>query len=194
MAVGGLGAGSQMSGFGGGRRSGMAILAALPGLGLGFIGFIGLVLSQMGRAGVDSAEYGQQMLKIARDQLAVSERAIKQSQAAAENFAALKIVTPDATPATGFENRITGAEELGLGSDADARPLDESEAVESPAPQVAIEHRGRQIDIVDGEYRIGTMRFKELEYAKAYIDKLGYSAQPSPTTVRIPTLSGVRRD
>ncbi len=45
------------------------ILAAIPGIGIGILSLFGVALVQMGRAGVDSAEYGQQALKVARDQL-----------------------------------------------------------------------------------------------------------------------------
>ena len=38
------------------------LLAALPGVGISLVGLYGLAMVQMARAGVDSAEYGQQSL------------------------------------------------------------------------------------------------------------------------------------
>lgn len=55
------------------------VLGALPGGTLSLLGSYGLALVQMGRAGVDSAEYGQQALQVARDQLEVSRQMLSQS-------------------------------------------------------------------------------------------------------------------
>lgn len=44
----------------------VALMAAIPGAILSLLGFVMLVLSQIGRAGVDTAEYSQQMLKASR--------------------------------------------------------------------------------------------------------------------------------
>lgn len=50
-----------------------AILGAIPGALLCIFGSMALVNVQMGRASVDSAEYAQQSLKIARDQFEISK-------------------------------------------------------------------------------------------------------------------------
>ncbi|MDA5095003.1 hypothetical protein O2N63_13010 [Aliiroseovarius sp. KMU-50] len=63
-----------------------------------FIGLIALAVMQFGRAGVDSAEYTQQMLKISRDQLDVSRQALKQGASTPQGFADLVQDDPDTSP------------------------------------------------------------------------------------------------
>ena len=53
------------------------------------LGFYGLALVQMGRAGVDSAEYSQQSLEVARQQLEVSREVLDQGKKTAASYAAL---------------------------------------------------------------------------------------------------------
>ena len=75
----------------GGNAAGMKLLlAALPGAGISLLGLYGLALVQMARAGVDSAEYGQQSLGVARQQLEVSREALTQGKQLAASYAALK--------------------------------------------------------------------------------------------------------
>lgn len=50
------------------------ISAAIPGLAICLFGFLALAMVQIGRASVDSAEYGQQALQVARDQLAFARQ------------------------------------------------------------------------------------------------------------------------
>ncbi|AUH34656.1 hypothetical protein [Paracoccus tegillarcae] len=50
------------------------ISAAIPGIGICLFGFLALVMVQIGRASVDSAEFGQQSLQVARDQLAFAKQ------------------------------------------------------------------------------------------------------------------------
>jgi hypothetical protein len=78
------------TGFGRGASGMSALIGAAPGIILAMIGFYGLALVQMGRAGVDSAEYSQQALDVARKQLEVSQQALDQGKAMAASYAALK--------------------------------------------------------------------------------------------------------
>lgn len=73
IALGGMSAGSSF-----GRNAGamQAVMGAAPGVILAMLGFFGLALVQMGRASVDSAEYGQQSLQVAREQLEVSKQSL----------------------------------------------------------------------------------------------------------------------
>ena len=74
IALVGIGTMGQMSrGYGGPSMAGLA--GVLPGAIVMFLGFLGLVGVQMGRATVDTAEYTQQGLKIAREQLEISKQA-----------------------------------------------------------------------------------------------------------------------
>ena len=75
--------------FGG---AGAGLLAMVPGVAIGIAGFILVAFVQMGRATVDTAEYTQQMLKIARDQLDVSKQGLNQGKVLEQGFA---VVPPD---------------------------------------------------------------------------------------------------
>lgn len=110
LALAGMGAGSQGFGFGG-RSGGMAFVGAMPGLLLALLGFFGVVNVQIGRAGVDSAEYGQQALAVAREQLAISRNAaIREKGPSASSFAesvgAKTEASRSATPQKSFADRV----------------------------------------------------------------------------------------
>ena len=71
VAIGGAGAVSSFS------RGGAGMIAALPGIMIAISGIFLVGIVQSGRASVDSAEYGQQALQIARDQLEISRQSLK---------------------------------------------------------------------------------------------------------------------
>lgn len=52
---------------------GSEFLLSIPGILMSSFGVIAVAMVQTGRAAVDSAEYGQQALKVARDQRAMRE-------------------------------------------------------------------------------------------------------------------------
>ena len=84
---------AALIGAGGASRyggAGAGFLAMAPGFGIGLLGLLLVAFVQMGRATVDTAEYTQQMLKIARDQLEVSKQGLKQGAMAAQSFESLK--------------------------------------------------------------------------------------------------------
>jgi uncharacterized membrane protein len=64
-------------------------LVAVPGALVSIFGFVMLVLAQMGRAGVDTAEYSQQMLKASRDHMEVSQQLVRQGEKLEQGYAAL---------------------------------------------------------------------------------------------------------
>ena len=76
---------------------GAGLLAMSPGIGIAIAGLILVAFVQMGRATVDTAEYTQQMLKIARDQLDVSKQGLKQARTAKQSYSEASS-TPDASP------------------------------------------------------------------------------------------------
>lgn len=92
-----MGAEGASRGFGGG-----ALVGALPGLALALLGLLGVAMIQNARAGVDAAEYSQQMLKVARDQLEISKQALRGTAPDQPSFSA---VEPNhrhsTTPSTG---------------------------------------------------------------------------------------------
>ena len=117
-------------GAGGGSRyggAGAGLLAMVPGLSIGIAGLLLVAFVQIGRATVDTAEYSQQMLKVARDQLDVSKQGLKQDQALSQSFAALR--QPASTPkAAGYAN---GGQETGM-------PNKEEMEVKQPTTAAAV--------------------------------------------------------
>lgn len=94
VAIGALIAMGQMSrSFGGSPMAGLA--GIIPGIAIMFAGFMGLVLVQIGRAGVDSAEYAQQGLQISREQLEISRQRLKQGAIREQGYAALQAAKED---------------------------------------------------------------------------------------------------
>ncbi len=94
--------GAQMrTGFGGA----VGIMGALPGIGIAILGLFQVAIIQAARATVDTAEYTQQMLKIARDQLEVSKQSLKQGERIETGFGALKQSEPTKAKA-GFADHI----------------------------------------------------------------------------------------
>lgn len=153
VAVGaGLGVG-QFSGTNGFAT----FMAALPGLGLFCVGTFLQVHAQTSRAAVDSAEYAQQALKVARDQFELSKEMFAYEKAKATSpvsltEAALSDITVDTTKATS----------------------------EPPAqrPEM-IRHMGRTITADSTGFHVDGTRFPTLEEAKSCISEdLGRVMQP----------------
>jgi hypothetical protein len=82
-----LGGTAARTGFRSGSNELQALLGAAPGAVLALGGFFGLAMVQIGRAAVDSAEYGQQALEVSRQQLEVSREALAQGKTAAASYA-----------------------------------------------------------------------------------------------------------
>lgn len=151
LAFGGSAAVSQFS------RSSSAIFAALPGIGVGAIGLFLIALVQNARATVDTAEYTQQMLKVARDQLEVSKQSLKQNQTAPQSYEAVK-----------------GS---GTGDSLSKAAFADSNAT---APRSSIQPNIKALTYDDitrrnGLYFVGNIEFRELEYAREYVER----SQPS---------------
>lgn len=97
------------------------IVAGVVGAILATFGLVMLVLSQMGRAGVDTAEYSQQMLQASRDHMEVSRQLVRQGEKLEQGYAALaaKLSTPSSVS---YDGRISTAETSSSASSA-ATPL-----------------------------------------------------------------------
>jgi len=168
---------SEMRGFGA-RPSGIATFSGLlPGLAMSFVGFIGLAMVQIGRAAVDTAEYTQQMLQIARDQLDVSKQGLNQGKALEQGFAALKQL-PEEKPAASF------ADARNNGASAKQKPVvlrQQIDAPSAPAPDRvalgledgALEYAGKTIQVENGQFLFAKMAFASFDGAQKYIDQLG---------------------
>ena len=164
---------------------GFMFLAMLPGLAVAFIGFMGLVLSQIGRAGVDSAEYGQQSLKVSREQLEISRQRMMQGAIAEPSYAAIEAAKREirhglADPAPSSYGHAPAPASVEPGT----TPLGG-----------AINYEGQTIRAVEGGYVFGKAVFDTLEEAKAQIRALS-SKDPS-STLQTPsggvTLGGATR-
>jgi hypothetical protein len=68
----------------------MVILIVAGGIFSIALGILALALSQIGRAGVDSAEYSQQMLQLSREHLEVSRQSLRHGEQLKAGFEALK--------------------------------------------------------------------------------------------------------
>lgn len=71
------------------------ILALVAGAFVAVIGFTLLAMSQVGRSTVDSAEYGQQMLQLARESLEVSRQSLRHTEQMKTGFEALRVAAPE---------------------------------------------------------------------------------------------------
>ncbi|MFC3615621.1 hypothetical protein ACFORG_17830 [Lutimaribacter marinistellae] len=135
-----------------------------------FLGFLGLVAVQIGRAGVDSAEYAQQNLKIAREQLEISRQRMRadgysdvasfadQADAAADDagqsFADLRDTTPDEQNARPSRLLTNGTEP----------------EVEGPKPGQSLTYNGQEIAVVESGFVYRGTVFGTLEKAKRSVD------------------------
>lgn len=61
-------------------RGAVALLGAIPGVGIIAMGFFGIAYVQTARAAVDSAEYAQQSLSLAREQHEISKQMLRMAQ------------------------------------------------------------------------------------------------------------------
>lgn len=167
IGMGAAGAGSRS--FGGSATTLAFFSALIPGLALTFMGFLGLVFAQWSRASVDSAEYGQQSLQIAREQLEISKQGLRGS---------------DRDP--GYHGLQQAKDELHSGgqtapstsaSSAYARRALEkrTDASERPASAKTLVYKSRAISFDGRTYYVAKKSFATVEDAQTYIDELGGS-------------------
>lgn len=131
----------------------------------GSIGGIVIVAAvQNWRANVDTAEYTQQMLKIARDQLDVSRQSLKSNAPPQSFFDAQADQTPAAPP-----TRSSFAS-----APAPAKP-EPSLAIESSSPSPD------KIEQIDGKYSYNGIPFDSLEKAERYVEQFGRRPLPGVT-------------
>lgn len=174
VAIVAWGAVGQMSrGFGGSPIAGIAGL--VPGVAVMFLGFLGLAGAQVGRAAVDSAEYTQQGLKVARDQLDVSRQALKHGAVLEKGYAALQAAKED------LRRNAEPASAPVSASYADAQPGADQENVLAGPPIKTIDYRGRQIEKRTDGYYVGPSHFAGLNGAQRNIDRTIDEAVPVPS-------------
>ena len=156
-----------------------AIIAAVPGLVLSLAGIYGLAFVQISRAGVDSAEYAQQSLKIAREQLEISREAQLRARAQPIAYPVSKPAAED-----GSKGAPAPSEEVGGASYADRRASPEAthiedqpnaQALESSnpnalafTPSVPLVDVSEQISYNSGKYFVAGKKFWSRSEAEAY--------------------------
>ena len=130
VAIGGLVVVNSMYGRYGPSFS-LLLLYMLPGVGISIVGMVILAMAQLGRAGVDTAEYSQQMLQLSRQSLDVSRQSLRQSEQLRTSFEALK-VTALKEPSASYAGLRTVA------------PEQKSEPQPVSAPSVSYENRAAE--------------------------------------------------
>lgn len=133
------------------------MIGVTPGILMMVAGFFSLVVVQIGRAGVDTAEYSQQMLQISRDHLQVSEQTLRQGETIKQRFEALQVGT--AEPMVSFGSRM-GQSPVTTTADT------------APVPKL-VAYKGKEIAALDHGFHFSGLEFETLDAAKAYIDELG---------------------
>lgn len=154
-----LGAGSVSQYAGGGA----GLIAMVPGLGIALAGLLLVAFVQIGRANVDTAEYTQQMLKIARDQLDVSKQSLKQGDTFQKNYATLNMEAKDTQQNKGYSSKKSKPEKS---AEPESKPI--------PIKQFdkQIQYEGRIIISNDNLFRVDNAVFETMEFAKEHIDLL----------------------
>ena len=151
-------------GAGGGSRyggAGAGLLAMVPGIGICLAGLLLVAFVQMGRANVDTAEYTQQMLKIARDQLEVSQQSLKQGDAFQKSYSTLNKDNNE----TPQNSRYA----LNNDNQEDAAPNRET-LISNYGKKTS--YNGHAISEANGIFHVENAEFRQLEHAKAHIDML----------------------
>ena len=176
-AFGGVGA---LSGFGREPDGMQLLLAAMPGLGLAVFGLVGLAMVQIGRAGVDSAEYAQQSLEVSRQQLEISKQQLAQGNSAAQSYATATKAADQATAnestsyssQTGTGSAVLAAPENGAApgslpeTNGSSAQIEQQKAVPIPAVEPPT------IEKVFGGYQVGDKLFKTQQSAREYVENL----------------------
>ena len=180
VAFGGATAGANFGMAAGGLQ---AIIASLPGVALSLAGLYGLILVQISRASVDSAEYAQQSLKIAREQLEISREAQLRARAQPIAYPTTKpstaVNTTDQSASPEESGGVSYADRAGVSSpEAATNGIDASsgpEAVVTAKPN-ALEYKpstplvdvSDQISYSSGKYFVGSRKFWSRSEAEAY--------------------------
>ncbi len=151
-----------------GREFGFAIGAAtiLPGAFLVMAGLLGAVQAQIGRAGVDTAEYSQQLLKVARDHLEISRQGLRRENSPPNTFTAV------------IERGKAGArQEPTLTSSRQSREGAKPDDMQPDTDRIF--YRGKEILKVNGSYLYKGIPFKSRMVAESYIDSFASPELPA---------------
>jgi hypothetical protein len=188
------------SGFGGNPSARALIFALMPGAGISLVGLYGLAMVQMARAGVDNAEYGQQALGVARQQLEVSREALTQGKQLPASYAALKPQqiggNTNHTQAEAMSHHVDEAPSFANRPGDSTRPSDTKIAAQAtaalPEPglqttaedllasaeeaELATVNNGaatEQVEYRNGMWHVGSRTFQSETPARSYASQLG---------------------
>ena len=127
--------GSALQGFG--LPGVTAIFSTISGVFMVVTGVLGVASIQSGRTNVDVAEYTQQLLKIARDQIEISQQTLTQGQTAAQSFKVLAAQLSGRTSAGNGYDRVDWSA-VNMGSeDGEERPTAPAGDRDDPSHQPA---------------------------------------------------------
>lgn len=151
------------------QYAGAGLFAMAPGIGISIAGILLVAFVQIGRATVDTAEYTQQMLKISRTQLEVSEQGLRLQNAVPQTFAAVAQTESGQEPKTSFADQAN-------------ENLQQGGTVENLEPELSVDqntiYRGKTIRNEKGKYIYKSIPFDTLLAAKEHVD---FWATPSAT-------------
>ncbi|WP_430449488.1 hypothetical protein [Rhodophyticola sp.] len=151
------------------------LLAAVPGISMAIFCFVGVVLVQMGKAAVDTADYSFQMLGVARQQLDVSKQALAHASRPT-SFADQPSANPNSTS---------------------SRAPDSRQSAETPAPPTKAlpgasrgpvtgrrdwDYRGMRIHKNDLGFLVEGHTFATLDQAKSHVDQDAARATTTSST------------
>lgn len=122
----------------------------VAGLIISMLGLFAVGASQAWRAGVDTAEFTQQILKTSRDQLRVSQQALKANVGGPASFSDVpdKDVSKGAPTSAWEQGDVKSASEM---------------------PPLITEFHGQEIVFENGQYRIAEKEFATLSKARDFI-------------------------
>ena len=165
----GLGAkATEMARYGGSTGAAF-FMGMLPGLLMSFVGFLGLVFAQIGRAAVDTAEYSQQMLQLSRDHLDVSKQSLRQGEAVKHGFETLAVKQTSA-PFASYADRsaVAGSE------------IQKTDALSAGAgnPKI-IEYKGKEIRVNETGFKFKGVQFATLDAAYQFVDGFEDNSKPA---------------
>lgn len=149
--------------FGGSAGIILFATSVFPGSALAFAGFIGLVLAQIGRAGVDSAEYAQQSLQVSREHLEISKQALRQGRAEPAGF---KSLTQD-----GGQHGSPSFASLNSSETGSPAPEDKQiETALSEAEGKTYDINGQKLtQLADGTFVLDNQTFTSIEAVKDHL-------------------------
>jgi len=165
-------------------------LLGYAGIGSGafacFLGVLGAANAQASRASVDSAEYGQQALPVAREPLEVSRQALR-TQTGGGEAVTYENLTSKSIEFTA-KGSTTSDPPNGINSPDERAPVEEPS---SPSPSTrdgSYVHLGRTIWRLEVGYACDGKTFDTLEMAKEYVDNVVALSSPPgdvPTKLQV---------